>query len=299
MPRVTEHNKRGLASEVCASIVVYKNNASELSALLNCIAMSSMAMQTIIVDNSPSDELREIVDGFGAEYVWTGKNLGFGAGHNVALNKTIGTAKYHLALNPDVTFESDVIEAMYEFMENHPAVGLAMPRVLHQDGSEQHLCKLLPTPFDLFLRRFLGSAGKELFGTIWDQYQLRNHDLTITHEIPNLSGCFMFMRTSILKKMGVFDERYFMYLEDTDLCRRIGSASQTVFYPHVAIVHGYAKGSYQNKKLLMYHIQSAIKYFSKWGWFLDSERTYLNKQVKPFETEFAGRFSNLLDTHTS
>jgi len=145
--------------------------------------------------------------------------------------------------------------------------------------------KLLPSPIDLFARRFLGRAGKALFKRRWDQYELRDLDLNVVREIPSLSGCFMFMRASVLQETGLFDERYFMYLEDVDLCRRIGRVSQTVFYPYVSIVHGYAKGSYQDSRLLKYHISSAIKYFSKWGWFYDPEREQLNRKTKILEGE--------------
>ena len=69
-----------------------------------------------------------------------------------------------------------------------------------------------------------------------------------------------------------------MYLEDTDLNRRIHSKYKTIFYPNVSIIHEYAKESYVNKKLLIYHIKSAIYYFNKWGWLFDKERGMINKK---------------------
>ena len=88
----------------------------------------------------------------------------------------------------------------------------------------------------------------------------------------------MFLRTDILRKVGMFDERYFMYAEDLDLCRRIGEVSKTMFYPNVTVYHEYEKGSYKNKRLLKYHICSVIKYFNKWGWFFDKKRKEINKE---------------------
>jgi hypothetical protein len=273
------------SSDVCASVVLYKNDAHELSALLNSVLTSSISICMIVIDNSPSDELRVLVEGLGAGYFWSGQNLGFGAGHNIALRRTLESAKYHLALNPDITFKPDVVESLYRFMEKRSDIGLVMPRILYSDGSEQRLCKLLPTPFDLFLRRFLGSFGRVFFKNLGDQYELRNLNMNTVREVPSLSGCFMFMRTSVLQEVGIFDERYFMYLEDVDLCRRIGRVSRTVFYPHVSVVHGYAKGSYQNAKLLKHHLISAVKYFSKWGWFFDFERVQLNQKTRVLELE--------------
>jgi hypothetical protein len=70
-------------------------------------------------------------------------------------------------------------------------------------------------------------------------------------------------------------------MEDVDLCRRIGAKNKTVFYPEVAVTHGYAKGSYRDPKLLKYHLQSAFRYFCKWGWIYDSERSRLNEKTNP------------------
>jgi GT2 family glycosyltransferase len=82
----------------------------------------------------------------------------------------------------------------------------------------------------------------------------------------------MFIKTKIFKEIGLFDERFFMYLEDTDLCRRIGEKYETIYYPEATVYHEYSKESYRNIKLLKIHIDSARKYFDKWGWFSDKNR---------------------------
>lgn len=156
-----------------------------------------------------------------------------------------------------------------------------MPKILYADGTEQHLCKQLPSPLDLLSRRFLGGLGKMMFGARLERYELRHLDLGVAREIPCLSGCFMFLRSTALREAGYFDERYFMYMEDVDLCRRIGRRYKTVFYPGAVITHGYAKGSYSNRKLLKYHLQSAIRYFGRWGWIHDPERRRLNRKTAP------------------
>jgi GT2 family glycosyltransferase len=89
----------------------------------------------------------------------------------------------------------------------------------------------------------------------------------------------MLLRVETLKQIGLFDNRYFMYLEDVDLCRRIHSVAQTAFYPFVSIAHRGEQGSYKSLKLLKYHICSTIKYCNKWGWLFDKERQNLNKQM--------------------
>jgi GT2 family glycosyltransferase len=96
--------------------------------------------------------------------------------------------------------------------------------------------------------------------------------------VPVLSGCFMMMKCGALSEVGLFDERYFMYLEDVDLCRRIAQRFETIYFPEVAIYHHYGKGSYRNPRLMMYHIVSAVRYFQKWGWFSDQERVRINEK---------------------
>jgi GT2 family glycosyltransferase len=96
--------------------------------------------------------------------------------------------------------------------------------------------------------------------------------------VPNLSGCFMFLRVETLRDAGVFDNKIFMYLEDIDLNRRIHQMYKTIFYPSVEIYHEYNKESYRNIKLFKYHIISTLYYFNKWGWFIDKERKSINKK---------------------
>ena len=98
-------------------------------------------------------------------------------------------------------------------------------------------------------------------------------------DIPFLLGSFMFFRLPCFKKVGLFDESIFMYMEDIDITRRIHKFYKTVFWPEVTIVHAHKAESYKSKKMLRIHIKSAIQYFNKWGWFWDSERRRWNRQV--------------------
>jgi hypothetical protein len=267
--------------QLSASIVVYKNNPEEVVAAVRSVLSAALRVNCTVVDNSPTQALRPYVVDIGAEYVHLGQNVGFGSGHNVALRKDLERSEYHLVLNPDVSFAPQIPLVLYQFMNDRPDVGLVMPRILYPDGTHQRLCKKLPTPFDLMSRRFLGGIGRSLFSKQLRSYEMLDVDLGVAREVPCLSGCFMFIRCATLHEIGYFDERYFMYMEDVDLCRRIGEQYKTAFFPHVSITHGYAKGSYRNFRLLRYHLQSAIKYFMKWGWFRDSKRVSLNSRIDP------------------
>jgi len=270
-----------MKKDVSASIVVYENNPEDVVNAIRSVLSASMGVTCTVVDNSPTTALMTCVEENGAKYIHVGRNIGFGSGHNVVMREANEPSEYHLVLNPDVRFLPEVLITLYRFMNDNQQVGLVMPKILHPDGTEQRLCKQLPSPLDLVTRRFLGGIGRQLFAGQLSRYELRSLDLRVAREVPCLSGCFMFLRSKTLREVGLFDERFFMYMEDVDLCRRIGERYKTIFYPWVAVTHGYAKGSYSNRTLLKYHVKSAIRYFGKWGWIYDSERRMLNRNTLP------------------
>lgn len=260
---------------ITASIVAYHTPVNELSHLLECVVKSNIGI-LYLIDNSSNDSLRELGNiSSKIVYIYS-DNLGFGHGHNIAIRKSIAVnADYHIVINPDVFWKGRVIEELQMFMEKYRDCGLVMPQVLYPNGELQYLCKLLPTPIDLFGRRFLPFKSIQQKRNAHFELHASGYDKTM--EVPSLSGCFMFMRVKVLRKIGMFDERFFMYAEDLDLCRRIGEVSKTIYYPKVSIYHEYGKGSYKNRKLLKYHICSVIKYFNKWGWIFDKKRKAINK----------------------
>lgn len=193
-----------------ASIVIYKTQKEEFRKIVECSLKSSI--HTIfIVDNSPSNKLQEVVASYRSSrliYIWGQGNIGYGAGHNIAINKSFESdANYHIILNPDVIFQPEVIESLFLFMEKHSEVGAVMPNIIYPNGTPQRLCKLLPTPFDIFARRLLPKS--------WTIKRNRRYEMHFMGydkiwNCPNLSGCFMFLRNSVLKQVGSFDDKFFM-----------------------------------------------------------------------------------------
>lgn len=230
-----------------------------------------------VIDNSPHPLKHELFSHPRVRYQFTGRNLGFGAAHNVAIRQLAGQSDLHLLLNPDVEFDAGVLPVMMAKMFSQPDVGALMPRIVYPDGQLQRLCKLLPSPTDLIFRRFFPSSRlRERINRRYELHALRHEQ---PMDIPNLSGCFLLLRTDLLLRVGGFDERYFMYMEDVDLVRRIGEFARTVYEPSVVVTHDYAKGSYKNKQLLGYHLKSAVTYFNKWGWLRDPTRSRRNSQT--------------------
>jgi GT2 family glycosyltransferase len=266
-------------SNITVSIVLFNNPVPMLQKVIQSVLSTSFNIIIYLIDNSPSDTLRTLSDIDGRiRYIHNPSNPGYGAAHNIAIKKSISEGvKYHLVLNPDVYFNSGTLEKALIYLEDNPDVGLLMPKVLYPNGEIQYIAKLLPTPWDLFARRFI--PIKTYLEKLNRRYALTFFDYSSTVEIPFISGCFMFFRTEVLKQTGFFDERYFMYLEDADISRRIAMISKTVLYPHVSIFHEYERGSHKNFKLLITFIRSVFIYFTKYGWFFDKNRKKINQQT--------------------
>jgi GT2 family glycosyltransferase len=265
--------------EIMGSVVVYRNPPEQIRETITSFLNTDLNIRLYVIDNSPEDQARELCKDKRVTYIFNGKNLGFGAGHNVAMKTSLTEAKYHVVLNPDVYFGPGVIEKLLEFAGSRPDIGLVMPKVLNPDGTIQYLCKRLPTPSDLILRRFLPAALKPLVKKRLAGYEFRDQDYDSVLSVPVLSGCFMMINCAALSQVGIFDERYFLYMEDVDLCRRIHEKFKTIYFPEVAIYHGYEKGSYRSFRLMMHHIVSAMLYFQKWGWISDEERIAANQRA--------------------
>ena len=234
-----------------------------------------------LLDNSEKDWLRDHVDMEKApvssdkiRYMAMPENLGYGRAHNIALRESAyHNTAFHLVINSDIRVQAENIDAMCYFMLENPQVGQLMPKVINPDGTQQYLAKRLPSPMDVFGRRFL---PKWLMKKRNERFELRDKDLNRPINAPYLSGCFMMLRTKAVVEAGLFDERYFMYPEDIDLTRTIHRNYLTLYYPQWTIVHAHAQASYKDKHMLRVHIQNMCRYFNKWGWLFDRERHTFN-----------------------
>lgn len=253
------------------SIVLYQNDIKILKKAIDSILNLKLNFTLFLIDNSPTNDLSFNFHHDRIIYIHNPENPGFGASHNIAIkNSFILNSKFHVVLNPDVYFEVPELDKIVNFMNENENVGLLMPKILFPNGDYQYLCKTNPTFFDLFARGFLPKIFKNIFKTRLNRYEYRDHDLTENiFNIPYLSGCFMFFRTSILQRTELFDENIFMYLEDADITRRILKISQTVYFPHSTVYHHYSGLTHKKWKYKFITIKSAITYFNKWGWVLN------------------------------
>lgn len=266
--------------KITATIVVYQPRMDWLlKSIQSFIDKNNFSKKLYLIDNSPvqNKELQALASEK-IEYIFNNRNMGFGKAHNLGIKKAIADGSdFHLILNPDVQFDSDILIELTHVLTNEETIGLISPKILYENGEIQRLCKLLPNPKHLIFRRFLKDSPS--LEKLNQELELQAFGYDQMAEIPWLSGCFLLARTAHLEKLGGFDEHFFMYMEDIDLSRRSLQYFRNVFYPYVTIQHFYEKGSYKSLKLTLIHLISAIKYFTKWGWFFDQERDRINNDT--------------------
>ncbi len=257
---------------VIASLVLYKHSWKDVEKTIKCLISEDSISRVVILDNGShcgwlSELSDEKIEVFSCEI-----NAGFGAGHNLTIERYKEHFKYFLICNPDIFFEHGEFDKLYDFSIRQ-LVDLATPKIVYPDGRIQHSCKLLPSPLQLFMRRFFPTLSFYFN----KKYELADADYTKSFYAPSISGCFMLLSNRSLKGTGGFDSRYFMYLEDVDLSRRITSAGFSIRYcPDSTVIHESQRRSYKDLKFLIYHLKSACKYFNKWGWIYDPDRTSQN-----------------------
>ena len=262
---------------VSASLVTYKASFATIGGLIDSL-MNSSLNRLYIIDNSPENILSQHLSHPKIIYRHMPSNLGFGKAHNIGLNDALDSGfQYHFVINPDIHLKPEVIDEMVQIMRKDPSIGMIMPRIEFPDGSIQHLPKLLPSPLSILRRKLKRPARwHEAFV---NNYELRFVEDHITYSCPILSGCFTLFQLSAVKEVGYYDERYFMYLEDWDLSRRMHNNYNTVYCPEVKVTHEYYSGANKNVKLFFYFIRSRILYFNKWGWFRDKNRNQINART--------------------
>ncbi len=264
-----------------ASIVLFKNKKSDIEQIIDAFFKFEKSNFFYLIDNSPKQELQSLSKLHkNIKYIFNGKNVGYGSGHNIALNESKkNNIPFHLIINPDIEMKNNTIEKLYNYMLNNKDVGIVMPKILNANGSIQYLCKKLPNPLDLFLRFF---TKPNFMLNYKNKFILKNTEYNKIMNVPYLSGCFMFLNMQSINSVGMFDERFFMYAEDIDISRRIHKKYKTIFFPFVSVVHHHEKASYKNIKMALIHIYSVIKYFNKWGWFFDKDRENFNSRLNKY-----------------
>ena len=264
-------------------VVLYNSTYNDIEKYVTQYFKRDINQKLVFVDNSEKDKIREYINNivgtnnYDVDYIFSGDNLGYGKANNLAINKYVGQGKYFLISNLDIEFNIESINQLIERADMIGDFGVLMPKISYRSGEKQYLCKLLPTPMNLFGIRFLKKKKKHIEKEN-NLYEYRFTDYEVDMEVPFLSGCFMFTKYNNLVKENGFDERFFMYLEDTDLSRRMFKY-KNYYIANIDVFHDFKKESHKSRKMTLAHMKSAVQYFNKWGWIFDRERKKINKEM--------------------
>lgn len=247
-----------------------------LASLHTEIANTTRSVHIVIIDNSQNaDGIQEWLTQTypTVHYINPHQNVGFGKATNIGIASC--DASYYFVLNPDTEClkEQKTLERLYAFMEKEKKVGMVGPKIVYPDGSLQYSCYRFPTLFQPFYSRTsLGKKGKGK--KIADHFLMKEFDHEKTIPVDWIMGSAMFVRKQAIDDVGVFDDRYFMYAEDADWCRRMWEAHWPVYYVHdIVLSHIHGRGSAKipgvfnallKNKLARIHLMSWFKYMWKW-----------------------------------
>lgn len=229
--------------------------------------------EVIVVDNDSRDGCASLIRSqFPTITVLSAPaNLGFSAGNNLGIRHARG--EYLLVLNYDVAVVTGAIPRLVEFLRTHPRVGVVGPRLVYPDGRIQYSCRRFPRVFTPFYRRTplgrLPLARQEL-----SRYLMLDFDHRTDQPVDWLFGACLLLRRAALDSVGYFDDRFFLYFEDLDWCRRCLDAGWQVWYvASVELVHYHAQSSAEGPALTAllnpsarHHLTSWLRYLAKyWG----------------------------------
>jgi len=223
------------------SIIIVSYNVKTF--LQHCIhsvqkAAQDLNVEIFVVDNNSIDGTGDMVkrEFPGIHFIGNDINLGFGKANNQALKLSKG--KYVLFLNPDTLIEENTLQVLVDFMDNNENVGIAGPKILNSDGTLQLACRRsFPSP-SIALPKLLGLNRLFPKSKVFGKYNLTYLDPNESYAVDAISGSFMFCRGDLIRKLKGFDEDFFMYGEDLDLCRRVQLENMLVYYvADTTIIH--------------------------------------------------------------
>ena len=254
--------------DLSLTIVAYHNFEDIKKAIdsIEKFTSKKIKKEIYIVDNSGLTNKDKTIVSFNKyiskykdiKYINTGSNLGFGKAHNYIINEI--NSKYHAIVNPDILLKEDALQEIIKYLDSNEDVGMVIPNMTDEEGNRQEVYRLEPTIFDMFIRMFC----KGMFKKRKAKHTMQNMDYSKPFQVPFGQGSFLVIRTKLFKELNGFDDNFFMYLEDADLCKRVNEVSKLMYLPTATVIHKWEKGSHKNKTLFKYHLNSMKYYFKKW-----------------------------------
>ncbi len=245
-------------------VVTYKENLDILKACFDSVyASTDVDFELIVVDNGSNDATKGLLQSYeGAKYIRNPDNLGFAAAVNIGMGHRNG--RYVLLLNPDTSFEADVLTKMLKHLDRNPKVGIGSSVIRYPNGDLQDSIRRFPSMKDQLL--ILLKVPHLLRTRAVDKYMMRDIDPLKTQDVDSIMGAFMFIREELIQDIGLFDERYFIWFEEVDYCKMAHDAGWKIrHYADVQITHH--KG----------HTFSKLATIRKQKWIRESLRKYMKK----------------------
>ena len=262
--------------DISASIVMYRYRGEELDEIISIIEKTNLKILLVLVDNSPTstDKYKKYDN---VKYIFSNKNHGYGKGQNIALKFVNGKSKIHIFLSSDLKLPKNFFIESYNFLSKYKKVDVFVPKILNYDGSLQYSIKFLPNPLNLILRIVPLNISK--FFKSYKNYEIqKNFSEDEYMIIPYGSGSVVIFRNDKGFLQYLFDERFFLYMEDLDWFRKMGKSMILVYNPKIVVKHFHNAESKKFLRLFLIHVFSAIKYFNKNGWLNDKQRVKINKK---------------------
>lgn len=257
-------------------VIVSLNTRKVLHECLTTLAREAggLRVETIVVDNASTDGSADLVAAEfpGAVLLRSDINLGFAAANNVAFARATG--RYVVLLNSDAFLTPGALSGVVRAMDADPGVGLAGVRLTGRDGSWQPSARLFPSLLNDFLS-LSGLSVRFRHSRFFGRMDRSWSDPLQPAAVDWVPGAFSIIRRSVLDEVGFFDEQFFLYYEEVDLCRRIKSAGYTIWYwPEYVVIHLGGESSKTVKRLTMssagsqltlWRMRSALLYYRKHG----------------------------------
>lgn len=248
-------------------IIVSYNSVRFISRCLDFIKKNSprCSFEIFVVDNNSKDRTPEIIRKYYPEVklIRNSENFGFSYANNQAIVRSKG--EYLLVLNPDTIVTRGALDTMVNFMKEHPDVGVGGAKILNFDGSVQYSCRRFPTLFYSFFGRQSLFTRFLPYNKISRKYLMMDEDYSKDIEVDWVFGASMILRRKALEDTGIFDEDYFIFVEDTDLCYRMKKNNWKVYFISDAVIFhhlGVTRSRFW-KITLLNHNLGMLKFFSK------------------------------------
>jgi GT2 family glycosyltransferase len=257
---------------VSAVILNYRRPDQTEHCVRSLLRQTPSLLEIIIVDNDSGNDSRGRLSLLqqkfpeNVRFIEAPENLGYGRGNALGIAHARG--EYLLIVNPDTEPEPPALQTMVAYLETHPDTGIVGPQLVHPNGTIRDSYRTFPTATDLIIKR---TPLRYFFKARMRRYLQWDRSPFETRDVDWLVGACLLMRRDFYASLGGFDPRFFLFLEDTDLCRRCWESGKRVVYlsdakarDRFARLSAGGPASLLTKRAVRIHTASAMKYFWKW-----------------------------------